>query len=487
MTTRARSVLGEWWRRAKKLRIILRLKPYDTSTPEGRSNERYRRVGLTAVSSAGAKGISILTGLISAPLTIHYLGMERYGLWMTISSVIIVMGFADLGIGNGLVNAMITANSTNDQDAAREHISNAFFMFAAIGLAILCALTLAYPFLPWARMFNVSNPLAISETGPAIFVFVACFAISLPLEIVQRVQMGFQEGFQNNLWQCLSSIVSLAAVILVIWLQLGLPELVLAMTGASTAVVGINWLVQFYHTRPWLRPRWRDVKWNISIGLLSSGFLFFTLQVATLIGSASDNIVLAQMSGPRDVAIYSVTQKLFSLTLLMQFVIAPLWPALGDALERREFSWARLTLIRVMILSLSMTLLVAIPVVLVGKWIITIWIGKQVAPPMLLLLSMAFWSVLGAYGGVMSVLLNNRSLLKKQVVFFCAASFSALVLKIVLTPIMGVSGVVWATNIAYCVFYVGPAALLVRRELRKPDGFPSEADLTAMSASTPAN
>jgi hypothetical protein len=71
---------------------ILTLKEFDTGTPEGRSKERYRRVALTALSSGGAKAISVVTMLISVPRTLHYLRVERYGMWMTISSIITLMG-----------------------------------------------------------------------------------------------------------------------------------------------------------------------------------------------------------------------------------------------------------------------------------------------------------------------------------------------------------------------------------------------------------
>ena len=77
---------------------ILGFKEFDTSTPEGRSRERYRRVALTVMSAAGAKIVAVVTMLISIPLTLHYLGTERYGVWMTISSIVTMMGFADLGM-----------------------------------------------------------------------------------------------------------------------------------------------------------------------------------------------------------------------------------------------------------------------------------------------------------------------------------------------------------------------------------------------------
>ena len=89
------------WRYADSLTrglSLIRLKPYDVSTPGGRAQERHRRIALTALASAAARGIGVATSLISVPLTLHYLGVERYGLWMTISSVIAMLGFADLGL-----------------------------------------------------------------------------------------------------------------------------------------------------------------------------------------------------------------------------------------------------------------------------------------------------------------------------------------------------------------------------------------------------
>src|SRR5208283_4384594 len=87
--------------RAGAMKGLLRLKPFDTSTEQGRSRERYRRAALTTLTSVLARVITVSTSLITVRLTIRYLGTERYGLWMTITSVVSFLIFADLGIGNG--------------------------------------------------------------------------------------------------------------------------------------------------------------------------------------------------------------------------------------------------------------------------------------------------------------------------------------------------------------------------------------------------
>jgi O-antigen/teichoic acid export membrane protein len=151
---------------------------------------------------------------------------------MTISSVIAMMAFADLGMGLGLMNAISEAHGKDDRQAAVTYVSSGFFMLAAMALIIVGAFALAYPFIPWPRLFNVKTPQAIQEAGPAMAVFLACFAANLPLGVVQRVQWGYQEGFFNNLWESAGKVLGLWGLLLVIYLKAGLLWLVLAMAGA---------------------------------------------------------------------------------------------------------------------------------------------------------------------------------------------------------------------------------------------------------------
>jgi hypothetical protein len=78
-----------------------------TQSSSNRGFERYRRVGITASSSFVAKALNILISFLSVPLTIHYLGSERYGVWLTISSLLTWMALTDFGLsGNALVNVL---------------------------------------------------------------------------------------------------------------------------------------------------------------------------------------------------------------------------------------------------------------------------------------------------------------------------------------------------------------------------------------------
>src|SRR3982751_421810 len=105
--------LAAHWARLRRVLSVVRVRPFDCSTEAGRSQERYRRAALAVLASVAARGVSILTLLLTVPLTVGYLGEERYGLWMAVTSFLGFLVFADLGIGNGLINTISDAHAKN--------------------------------------------------------------------------------------------------------------------------------------------------------------------------------------------------------------------------------------------------------------------------------------------------------------------------------------------------------------------------------------
>ena len=443
---------------------ILTLKEFDTGTPEGRSKERYRRVALTALSSGGAKVISVITMLISVPLTLHYLGSERYGMWMTISSVVLMLGFADLGMGLGLMNSISEAHGKEDRRAAAHYVSSAFFMLTGMAVLILAAFALAYPHIPWARLFNVKTPLAALEVGPALAALVACFALNLPLGVVQRVQTGYQEGFVISLWESLGKVLGLIGVLVVIYYQGGLVWLVLAVAGAPLLAALLNSLVLFAYQRPWLVPRWNNATIFGANKIFRIGLLFFLLQLAMTIGVNSDNIILAKMMGPEAVTQYSIPQKLFLIPIvILTFLIGPLWPAYSEAIARREFAWVKITFSRSVVLGLGISIPMSLLLVLFGHKIITLWVGGNFQTSFSLLVGLGLWAAIIPLTGSCSMLFNAAGVIKFQLICHLSMGLSNLLLSIALVYWIGIAGVIYGSLISYCVFVLAPSVIYYKR------------------------
>ncbi len=461
---------------------LLHLKKIDTTTDEGRSRERHRRIAWASMAAAGAKFIGILTALISVPLTLGYLGPERYGMWMTISAIIAMLGFADLGIGNGVLSAIARASGKNDHKAIRDTVANGFCILSLISIIILLLFAAIYSFVPWHSLFNVKSPIAVAESGLVVGVLILCFSMNLTFGMVQKVQMGMQKGFLADLWEMVGSVTGLIGVLLAIWLEAGLPWLALAMMGAPVLIRLVNTVIFFGFQCKWSRPSWRFVSATNMKTIVGVGSLFFVLQVAVAVGYQSDNIVIAQVLNAEAVATYAVTMKIFSLpTMVVGFILMPLWPAYGEAFSRGDIGWIRRTFRRSVWLSLLINVPITFALVLWGRDIIKMWAGTEVIPSFELLVGMGLWVMVTVFGGTFSVLLNGLHIIKFQVVCAILMAVSNIFLSIYLTQKMGIAGAIYGSVLSVVIFIILPSFIYIPRLLRSI----SEPKLRSSKSTTP--
>jgi O-antigen/teichoic acid export membrane protein len=433
----------------------------DSSTPIGRSRERFRRIGLTTATSIAARGIGFATSLITVPLTLHYLGAERYGMWATLSSVIALASFADLGLGNGLLNALASAHGRDDRDAGAREVSTAFFLLLSVAATLGVVLLLAYPHIDWARVYNVTSPQAGAEAGPATAAFIGCILANLPLGVVARIRQGYQEGYRTSVFDAAGNVLGLLLVLTAINFRAPLVWLVLAMAGAPVIANLTHTAVLFGHDRPWLRVNPVRFDRRTATRLMHHGGLFFVLQVAATFASAPDNVIIAQTLGPAAVAQYAVVAKLFSVSVLLSDVaLAPLWPAYGEAMARGDLPWVRHTLARSVQVTAVASILFALLLVVGGNEILARWVGPGFGAPLSLRLGFGTWVITATIGMAVAMYLNAANLMRVQAA--CAVVWvpASVVLKVLMVTRWGLAGVPWAMVAAYLALAAVPLAAL---------------------------
>jgi hypothetical protein len=91
---------------AGRVRRHIRLRPFDESTRDGRSSERYRRILLTTLTGLATRFATSALGLITVPLTLSYLASVEYGFWALLSTAVSWFSLVGFNIGRGLSNAV---------------------------------------------------------------------------------------------------------------------------------------------------------------------------------------------------------------------------------------------------------------------------------------------------------------------------------------------------------------------------------------------
>jgi O-antigen/teichoic acid export membrane protein len=454
------------WPRILRWRRFLRVRPFDTSTQEGRSAERYRRIAWSTLLGAIARVIGVGTLFISVPLVIGYLGSERYGMWITMSSLVAALGPLDLGIGLGLLTMVSNAHGRDDAAGARRAISTAAAMLMLIAAVSAVVFALAYPAIPWARVFNVVSPTSIEEAGPASAAIFLAFAIGLPLGVVSQVQLAYQSGYISSGWAIAGNVASLAALILVIHLRGSLPVLVIAMTGGGLAAAALNGWFLFRLQRPTLMPRRRDVDVRTGRYLLRTSALFLVLQLAGLVGFQLDKVVIAQILGAPLVQEYAVPAMLFALPpTLLAFALTPLWPAYRESLARGDGLWVRRTVRQSIVLAAAINIPSSLVLIVVAPWLLQVWVGSAVHPTGALLVGLGVWTIMTTLNGPIAMLLNGANVVGFQAACAVAMAIANVSISILLVQQMGVAGAVWGSVIAQMVFGLLPGLWYMRRLL----------------------
>jgi O-antigen/teichoic acid export membrane protein len=291
-----------YWVEDKVQWIPARFRPtLGTNTADDRGRDRERRVFLSALASTGARSISIATGFVTVPLLVGHLGTERYGLWMAMTSAVGLFIFSDLGIGSEVLNAIARSNSEDDRETARRYVSSATVLLVAIATFFGAMFAMSFSHVSWAAVFNVKSETAAYEAGAAIAVVGALFLIQIPIGLVERVRLGYQEGYIHSLWTGLGNIAGLVMVLIAIDFGAGLPVLIIAMTGTPLIATVLNGLHVIYR-RPWLRPSLSTVTLATMRALVATGSAYVVIDVAHAMSGIWDNLDFAAALGSNQYA-----------------------------------------------------------------------------------------------------------------------------------------------------------------------------------------
>ncbi len=419
--------------------------------------------------------MSMLVALLTVPLTVSYLGTERYGLWLTLSSLIAMLSFADLGLGNGLRTMVADADGRGDRETIVRLASTAIAVQLIVATGFVLSLVLVAPGVNWAGILKITSVQVQHEVFGCVLALGITFFLAMPLQVGQSIQIGLQQGYAATIWATLGSCVSLIALILATNAKAGVVMLILVLSGVPLLAAGANTIWFFWRDRPDLRPRLAQVRWTLAVRLLRTGAWFVVLQVASAFAFTTDNVVVGSARGASTVPELAVPAKLFGLVpMIAGMFTGPLWPAFGEAASRGDVAWVRRTLSRAIVVGLAFTIASAVVLLAVGQWLVLHWSRGHVQTNFALLVPLALWTIMCVWGSTVSAFLNGTGEITVQALAATTMAVLAFALKWLLIGPLGVSGVVWATVFAYGLTTVGPTLWAARRVMRRLEGGKAE-------------
>jgi O-antigen/teichoic acid export membrane protein len=428
----------------RSFRTILRLRPFDTSTAEGRSNERYRRAALTTVAAMAAQALGIFTGLAWIRLSLSYLGEERYGLWIAIGSLVAWANLADMGLARGMQNHLSQANGQDDRVLASRYVSTGLVALGSVALVLGLLAAPVVLLFPWATFLNVRDPALVPETRQAIAAALACFLLGFPFSLVPTIYAAYQRGYIASIFNILGSLVSLSTLIVVTRMHVSLPWLIAATGGISILMTLVNFGYALKEM-PWLLPRLQFVSWKTLRELAGTSGALFVFQIGALLINETAFMIIARRLGLSHVTEWSIYLRVQMLPgIFIQMIDAPLIPAYREAYVRGEHDWIKTAFWRVTKLKAAITLFAAGLYFILGNTIAEVLSGQPIVFSRDMWAGGALLLVVSVWNGSFNDLMIATNRLRLLVITLLANGLVTPILSYVLAPTFGLFGVLLA-------------------------------------------
>lgn len=415
------------------------------------ADRRLRLVILGAGANLISTLLSFLVFFISVPLTVGYLGPERFGVWMAIASLAGMLGFMDFGVGNGLVSQVAVRNAKSDKQQLQNTISSGLMTLSVIGALGGILLFVLNALFPLVHILNIESAQAKQDAQHLVLVFILFFSINIPLNGVYKILLGLQRNWLVHATKSCASVLSLALILTLALHEADPAYLLLATFGVQVTAAAL--LIPYFFRQKFINTRsltnWQNHKLEYK-GLLNVGGLFLVLQLGMMAGWGADALLISSLASVSAVAQFAIVHRLYQfVTVPITIINTPMWGAYADAFAHKDFKFIARNLKISLALSLAISSVMSVSIFLGSDYIFKFWLKDELVIPQNLILGFTVWKILESIGNSLSMALNGMHIIKPQVVSVMLLCAMVLPLKFIYTPDYGGTAVIWSTVIAY--------------------------------------
>lgn len=410
---------------------------------KNRTNLIFKQIGITGIY----KGFSIIISFLLIPLSIKYLGVDNYGLWITMFSFISWFSLFDFGIGNGLRNKLSQALANDNRLLAKELVSTAYFIMTIVVLLLVAIFLCLSNLIDWSEIFKYTGIENLDKLFQLAFIV---FSVNLVLKMVTSVYFANQIPSFAGLIHFFSQLIVLISVYIAMQLENGsLFTYATIIFLSQFAVLIIANIFSFQNKYKFMAPNLRCIRFRHSKSLFNLGFSFFLVQICFILIYSTDNFIVNYYFGPSQVTVLDIAIKYFTIvTIAINIILTPYWSAFTNAFELSDFKWIKKSFKKLTLLSFFVALLIFL-MIIIANYVYDFWIGDDVSIPFVLTVCIGISTFLKAFNLNSVMLINGLGKIRLQFIVGVFGAVTNIPLSIILAVNcnLGISGVIIATII----------------------------------------
>ncbi|MGD8778961.1 MAG: oligosaccharide flippase family protein [Ignavibacteria bacterium] len=411
-----------------------------------KGHERTIRAKKNIFASFIIKGLNIAIGLILVPLTIDYLDTTKYGIWITLSSIITWFRFFNIGLGNGLRNRFAESLAKGEHELARVYVSTTYFILVLIFTCVIVLFLFINQYLNWDKILNVENGFGFKqELNLLVIVVFVFFCLNMVANLITTILSADQKPAMVSFFSLIGNIIVLCTIFILTKISKG--SLFYLGTVMSSIPVVVLVAANFWFFRKEYKaykPSINFIDISKASDLFNLGFKFFIIQISAILLYQTNNIIISHLFGPAEVTPYNIVFKYFNILMMFfSIIVSPFWSAFTEAWVKNEIEWIKLMILRLfkiwgLVFSVGIIMLIASP------WVYRIWIGNNISISFSLSAFVGIWIIVNTWNGIFSQFLNGVGKIKVQLVVGISSALLNVPLAFWGGKIWGINGVIVA-------------------------------------------
>ncbi|MCW5515670.1 lipopolysaccharide biosynthesis protein [Muriicola sp. Z0-33] len=379
-----------------------------------KGNARSVRAKKNVVLTIVIKAFGVLIGFIYFPLSLDYLGAVKFGIFLTLLSIVDWFLNFDIGIGHGLRNRFGEAVAYNNDEKAVHYVSTAYFTLGTI-VTILTGVLLILNFtLPWTLWLNIA-PNLTAEVEILGAIIIIAFGIRFVSSNIYEIFFALQKMAYVEFFSFLTKASFLVLILLIPFVVED--SLLLFGTAKSLTFALVPLAVGLYYFRrnfSKYKPSLKYVRLDYFKDLFSLGIKFFLIKIAMLVIHQTNNILIASFVSLEGVPQYEAAYKYLSI-FMMLFVILnnQLWPSNLDAYAKGDYAWMKKSM-RIVLKIWVGTVVLAALMVIISPFIYELWLRDNLYIPIVISIAVAGSICLTTWVNMFNLVLNGTGKIKLQ-------------------------------------------------------------------------
>lgn len=312
-----------------------------TATTQAAQQKRNKAIKLSIIVSICSKTAGVIIQFLALPVALHALGKDKYGVFITVMTLVTMVQTANLGVGPGVSRALTHYAADPDHDEERSWFQAARWLVLAF-CALILVLGLGFPHLvPLTKVYGSTfEPLAGLLDQTFFWAVLVATLISF-LSLADATYSGYLEDYWPRVFHAIGYAMSIGTILFVAFYVKNPAFLLLAIFG-TPCLPRLYGMWRLRRVRPYLWEGGHKIDWSKFRYLVKTNLGSTSIQLGDLLVISLGTVVVSNTLGVTEAVKFGSLFMWYQMVITLRaMVLDPMQSSLSNAWAKRDLPWLR--------------------------------------------------------------------------------------------------------------------------------------------------